>query len=681
MRQSLLSLSRTRKRLIGLLFDTVAISACLWLAFYLRLDITNSLSRYPFVYLIAATVTLPFFVRLGLYRAVLRYMGSDSVITIFKACSYATLCLMLAGFVFGQSHLPRSIPFIYWLLLLPVMSLSRYIIRSWLLGETLADIFPEFFPRRNGQTAHGVPVAIYGAGAAGVQLMSALDKGLEYQPVAFIDDKKDNAGRSIQGRKIYRPKHFQQMVRESGAQEVLLAIPSTTRGRRKEIVQKLEQFGLPIRTVPAMADLASGRMKMQEIQYVDIGDVLGRDEVAPREDLLEKCITGKVVMVTGAGGSIGSELCRQILQQKPLSIVLYEHSEFNLYTIEQDLLKIQKTVLATQAMKIAAVLGSVNNPERLVETMRRFGVETVYHAAAYKHVPQVEHNIDEGLRNNTVGTLYTAQAALVTNVERFVLISTDKAVRPTNVMGASKRMAEIALQAISAAQELTLYHAERFGLREGQKIPVKTCFTMVRFGNVLGSSGSVIPLFREQIRTGGPVTVTHPDINRYFMTIPEAALLVIQAGAMAKGGEVFVLDMGQPVKIVNLARRMIQLSGLTVRDEQNQEGDIEIVFSGLRPGEKLYEELLIGDNVTGTSHPKISMAIEGKLNWDEFVFVLRKIATASKNKEFVEVQNILMSIVQGFKPASEIVDWMNIRNSQEIAAKRLTTRQKQQVPS
>ncbi|WP_245662965.1 polysaccharide biosynthesis protein [Endozoicomonas arenosclerae] len=642
-----------------MLFDTVAIIFCLWLAFYIRLGMTDSFTRYYPAFIVAVAVTLPFLVRMGLYRAVLRYMGSDSIIVIIKACSYSTICLMLAGFVFGQIHLPRSIPFIYWLLLLPTMTISRYVVRSWLLGESISDIFPEFFPNKQNHSRRGIPVAIYGAGAAGVQVMSALDKGIEYQPVAFLDDKKDNAGRAIQGRRIYRPKHFEQMVQETGVQEVLLAIPSATRLRRKEIVQTLEQHGLPIRTVPAMSDLASGRMKMQEIQPVDIGDVLGRDEVEPRHDLLEKCITGKVVLVTGAGGSIGSELCRQIIKQKPLCLVLYEHCEFSLYSVEQDLLKAQSTLNDCKSVQIAAVLGSVNNPERLVETMRRFVVDTVYHAAAYKHVPMVEHNIEEGLRNNTLGTLYTAQAAILTQVERFVLISTDKAVRPTNVMGASKRLAEMALQALSDERSVKFFHAEKFGVESETNIPINTCLTMVRFGNVLGSSGSVIPVFREQIRVGGPVTVTHPDINRYFMTIPEAALLVIQAGAMAGGGEVFVLDMGQPVKIVNLARRMINLSGLTLKDESNPEGDIEILYTGLRPGEKLFEELLIGDNVTGTNHPKISMAMESKEGWVDYRLALESIFEVARNRRFTDLRNQLSSYVNGFSPTSEVVDWMN----------------------
>ncbi|WP_422138278.1 polysaccharide biosynthesis protein [Endozoicomonas sp. ALC020] len=659
MRKTLLSLPRSGKRLVTLLFDSIAIIFCLWMAFYIRLNMVDSFTQYYPAFTIAVVVTLPFLVKMGLYRAVLRYMGSDSLIVIFKACSYAAICLMLAGFLSGQAHLPRSIPFIYWLLLLPTMIISRYLIRSWLLEESIADIFPEFFPRRERHSRRGVPVAIYGAGAAGVQVMSALDRGIEYQPVAFLDDKQDNVGRAIQGRRIYRPLSFEQMVQETGVQEVLLAIPSASRQRRMEIVHTLEQHGLPIRTIPAMADLASGRMKMQEIQPVDIGDVLGRDEVEPRQELLQKCVTGKVVMVTGAGGSIGSELCRQILKKKPLCLVLYEHSEFSLYSVEQDLIKTQNSSNDFKAVQIAAVLGSVNNPERLIETLRRFAVNTVYHAAAYKHVPIVEQNIEEGLRNNTLGTLYTAQAAIVAQVERFVLISTDKAVRPTNVMGASKRLAEMALQGLADESSVNLFHSDRFGFRPETKIPVNTCFTMVRFGNVLGSSGSVIPAFREQIRVGGPVTVTHPDINRYFMTIPEAALLVIQAGAMASGGEVFVLDMGKPVKIANLAKRMINLSGLTLKDESNPEGEIEIVYTGLRPGEKLYEELLIGDNVTGTSHPKISMAMESKELWSNYRLVLETVFEVARSGRFTDLRDLLSSCVNGFNPTSDVVDWMD----------------------
>ncbi|MCL6272050.1 polysaccharide biosynthesis protein [Sansalvadorimonas sp. 2012CJ34-2] len=671
MRQLLLSLPRSRKRLIGVLFDTIAIIVCLELAFYIRIGITDSIIHYFPTYIIAIVTTLPILVRMGLYRAVLRYMGTDSIVTILKACSYAAICLMLFGFMFGQNHLPRSIPFIYWLMLLPVMTISRYLMRSWLLGETLADIFPEFFPRKIGHSSHGVPVAIYGAGAAGVQLMSALDKGLEYQPVAFLDDKRDNAGRAIQGRKIYRPKHFNQMLQESGAQEILLAIPSATRSRRKQIVQTLEQFGLPIRSIPSMADLASGRMKMQEIQNVDIGDVLGREEVAPREGLLELCITGRAVLVTGAGGSIGSELCRQILQQRPSCLVLYDHSEFNLYAIEQDLRRMQETLSECRLTKIPAVLGSVNDPQRLVETMSRFSIGTVYHAAAYKHVPMVEHNIEEGLRNNTLGTLYAAQAAIITNVERFVLISTDKAVRPTNIMGASKRLAEMVLQGLADEKIVKLYHAERFGFKKEESFLVSTCFTMVRFGNVLGSSGSVIPLFREQIRTGGPVTVTHPEINRYFMTIPEAALLVIQAGAMATGGEVFVLDMGKPVKITSLAKRMINLSGLTVKDENNPDGDISITFTGLRPGEKLYEELLIGDNVHFTDHPKISMAVETKEKWLGFCDQLDRILIILNRRDFDELKVVLSKYIHGFSSTSSVVDWMSQDRVAETSSQRV----------
>ncbi len=660
MRFQLLSLSRSRKRIIGVLFDTLSVWGCLWLTFYLRLGISNPFQEYLPAFLVATATSVPFFIRFGLYRAVLRYMGSDSIVTIFKACSLATLCLMLGGFLLGQNHVPRSIPFIYWSLLLIVMTVTRYVMRSWLLGQTIVDIFPEFFNHKTGHAGHGIPVAIFGAGSSGVQLMVALDKGIEYQPVAFLDDDSDKTSRVIQGNKIYAPTQFKQMIQERGAQEILLAIPSATRARRREIVQSLEQYGLPIRTVPAMADLASGRMKMQEIQHVDIGDVLGREEVAADSGLLQKCILGKTVMITGAGGSIGSELSRQILSVKPEKIVLFEHCEFNLYAVEQDLLRIRSTLPECSSVSIIPILGSINNPARLLEAMNRFSVETIYHAAAYKHVPMVEHNIEEGLRNNTLGTLYTAQAAILAGVERFVLISTDKAVRPTNIMGASKRLAEMSLQALADQESLTLYNSELYGPEYGSFVEVhnRTCFSMVRFGNVLGSSGSVIPLFREQIRTGGPVTVTHPEINRYFMTIPEAAQLVIQAGAMASGGEVFVLDMGQPIKIIDLAKRMIVLSGLTVKDEFIPDGDIEIIFSGLRPGEKLYEELLIGDNVAGTDHQKISQAMESKLNWFELTCLFSNITESMSKNDFERVRDLLREEVDGFLPSSGIVDWM-----------------------
>ncbi|ENJ7653886.1 polysaccharide biosynthesis protein, partial [Pseudomonas aeruginosa] len=441
------------------------------------------------------------------------------------------------------------------------------------------------------------------------------------------------------------------MIDETGAQEVLLAIPSATRARRREILESLEPFPLHVRSMPGFMDLASGRVKVDDLQEVDIADLLGRDSVAPRKELLERCIRGQVVMVTGAGGSIGSELCRQIMSCSPSVLILFEHSEYNLYSIHQELeRRIKRESLSVNLLPI---LGSVRNPERLVDVMRTWKVNTVYHAAAYKHVPIVEHNIAEGVLNNVIGTLHAVQAAVQVGVQNFVLISTDKAVRPTNVMGSTKRLAEMVLQALSNESAPVL-----FGDRKDVHHVNKTRFTMVRFGNVLGSSGSVIPLFREQIKRGGPVTVTHPSITRYFMTIPEAAQLVIQAGSMGQGGDVFVLDMGPPVKILELAEKMIHLSGLSVRSERSPHGDIAIEFSGLRPGEKLYEELLIGDNVNPTDHPMIMRANEEHLSWEAFKVVLEQLLAAVEKDDYSRVRQLLRETVSGYAPDGEIVDWI-----------------------
>jgi FlaA1/EpsC-like NDP-sugar epimerase len=472
--------------------------------------------------------------------------------------------------------------------------------------------------------------------------------------VAFIDDDPSISNRVIAGVRVYTAKHIQQMLDETGADEILLAIPSATRARRREILECLEHFPLHVRSVPGFMDLASGRVKVDDVQEVDIADLLGRDAVPPQQALFERCIRAQVVMVTGAGGSIGSELCRQILGTGPTTLLLFEHSEFNLYSIHAELeQRIQRESLP---VRLLPVLGSVRNAEQLFELMQAWRVNTVYHAAAYKHVPMVEHNIAEGVLNNVLGSLYTAQAAIRAGVEHFVLISTDKAVRPTNVMGSTKRLAEMTLQALSA---------EAAPVFLGDKSAVahlnKTRFSMVRFGNVLGSSGSVIPLFHQQIRRGGPVTVTHPNITRYFMTIPEAAQLVIQAGAMGQGGDVFVLDMGQPVKIVVLAEKMVHLSGLSVRSEVNPHGDIAIEFSGLRPGEKLYEELLIGDDVSPTDHPMIMRANEDHLPWSEFKLVLEQLMTAVAQDDYVRVRQLLRETVSGYAPEGEIVDWIHSR--------------------
>ena len=499
---------------------------------------------------------------------------------------------------------------------------------------------------------------IYGAGSAGNQLVAALRMGRAMRPVAFIDDDPGIANRTIAGLRVYTPKHISQMIDETGADEILLAMPSTSRGRRRQILETLEAFPLHVRSIPGFMDLASGRVKVEDVQEVDIADLLGRDAVPPQQALFERCIRNQVVMVTGAGGSIGSELCRQILLNGPATLLLFEHSEFNLYSIHSELeSRIKRESLP---LRLVPILGSIRNASRLADVLCTWKVDTVYHAAAYKHVPMVEHNIAEGVLNNLMGTLNTAQAAIKAGVTNFVLISTDKAVRPTNVMGSTKRLAEMVLQALSRECAPVLF-------ADGEAVHQlnKTRFTMVRFGNVLGSSGSVIPLFHEQIRKGGPVTVTHPNITRYFMTIPEAAQLVIQAGSMGEGGDVFVLDMGESVKIAVLAEKMIHLSGLSVRSDKAPHGDIAIEFTGLRPGEKLYEELLIGDNVSPTEHPMIMRANEEHLPWEQLKVRLGELLDAVEHDDYERVRQLLRETVSGYKPEGEIVDWIHMKRRQE----------------
>ncbi|WP_281648205.1 nucleoside-diphosphate sugar epimerase/dehydratase [Parendozoicomonas sp. Alg238-R29] len=669
MRNKLLHLPRRNKRLLTALFDIAAIWGCLWLALAIRLQAVNIqgvlIANHWQTFALVPLCALPFFIRMGLYRAVLRYMGQHSVGVIVRAAIYATALWLLLDFMLGIDELvPRSVPVMYCLLLIATMCATRYIMRSWLLGQSVQSIFKTVANPFPARLAHkGIPIAIYGAGQAGVQLMGALHRGRDYHPVAFLDDDRNLRGQMMGGVPVYHSEQFTLMMENTRAEEVLLALPSLPRSHRRQLVEKIEPFGLPIRTMPGMADLVSGRMKMQDIRDIDIGDVLGREEVKPDQELLEKDIANQVVLVTGAGGSIGSELCRQILKVGPAALILLEHSEFNLYQLDQEL----QTTIRRLGIKVqlVPVLGSVNDPQRLVDLMSTYGIDTIYHAAAYKHVPIVEHNISQGLRNNVLGTLYTAQAAILCGVKRFVLISTDKAVRPTNVMGASKRLAEMVLQGLSEEKTVSFLHPELFQCAD-QKIPNNTRFTMVRFGNVLGSSGSVIPLFRKQIRQGGPVTVTHQDINRYFMTIPEAAQLVIQAGAMGEGGDVFVLDMGRPVKIVDLAHRMIHLSGLSVKDTANPDGDIDVVFSGLRPGEKLYEELLIGENVAGTDHPRISRAHEEWLAWGELTDIIEKMLDTTHGHRYQLTRELLLRYVNGFKPSDKVVDWLFHSPSKQI---------------
>ncbi|MEK1939859.1 MAG: nucleoside-diphosphate sugar epimerase/dehydratase, partial [Pseudomonas sp.] len=598
MRDRLVNLRRRYKRILQICADVLLVWASLWLAFIVRLGIErpiNPTGDYAWLFLIAPVIAIPIFIRLGMYRAVMRYFGNEALVAIFKAVSLSALVLGLYIYLYRAEVLvPRSLVFNYWWLSLLMIGGLRLFMRQYFLGDWLLAGQHVPFLRHEDSLPK---VAIYGGGAAGNQLVAALRMGKGMRPVAFIDDDEGIANRVVAGLKVYTSDEIALMINETGAQEVLLAIPSATRSRRREILAALEAYPVHVRTVPGFMDLASGRVNVSDLQEVDIADLLGRDAVPPRSDLFERCIRNQVVMVTGAGGSIGSELCRQILSSAPTALVLFEHSEYNLYSIQGELEgRIRHEGLG---IKLIPILGSVRSPERLLDVMRTWSVNTVYHAAAYKHVPIVEHNVAEGVLNNVFGTLQTAQAALQAGVEHFVLISTDKAVRPTNVMGSTKRLAEMVLQALSAEKQPLL-----LGAKAGV-CANRTRFTMVRFGNVLGSSGSVIPLFREQIRRGGPVTVTHPAITRYFMTIPEAAQLVIQAGGMGQGGDVFVLDMGQPVKILDLAEKMIHLSGLSVASARNPQGDITIEFTGLRPGEKLYEELLIGDNVSSTSHPMI----------------------------------------------------------------------------
>ncbi len=650
-RHRLLKLPPGNKRLLQLVADVPLIWLALWLAFYVRLDdasLIQPFGSHAWLFIAAPVVALPLFIRLGMYRAVMRRFGNDALLTIVKAVTFSALLLTLVILLYGQTAalLPRSVLFNYWLLSLLLIGGLRIAMRQYFTGDWY-NLREQSFKSQSCLPK----VAIYGAGLAGNQLAHALGMGRARRPVAFIDDDLQLAGRVIAGLPVYPPSQLDRMLKETGAEEILLAIPSASRARRREILEILDAYPLAVRTMPDIADLASGRVKVEDLKTVDIADLLGRDPVAPKPELLERCIRGQVVMVTGAGGSIGSELCRQILDEEPSALILFDHSEFSLYTIQIELeQRIRDKKLPVQ---LVSTLGSVRYPVRMLEVMQSWKVDTVYHAAAYKHVPMVEHNVSEGVLNNTLGTLYTAQSALRAGVRNFVLISTDKAVRPTNVMGSTKRMAELVLQALARESSVVLYGEPNLPPQ-----PNRTRFIMVRFGNVLGSSGSVIPLFREQIKCGGPITVTHPEMTRYFMTIPEAAQLVIQAGSMGDSGDVFVLDMGEPVRIAHMAERMVHLSGLTVRSETNPDGDIDIEFCGLRPGEKLYEELLIGDNVLPTEHPMIMRANEAHMPWEELQALMVEMVQSIREDDYQHVRDLLCRIVSGYTPDTN-VDWLH----------------------
>jgi FlaA1/EpsC-like NDP-sugar epimerase len=628
----LLGRSRSQKHWLSISIDVVLAWVSLWAAFFVRLgssQIVNPLD-YLWLFLSASLITIVVFSWFGLYKTVLRYLNMENLVSIANAVILSALLLAFVLYIVRSDQLiPRALVFNYALINLVLVFMLRYSGRSFLTNEALSKATSTTHDNKDKK-----PALIYGAGEAGFQLFSLLEQDKEYFPVGFIDDDLQLVGRVIGGRRIYSSSNMQAVIDETHAQDVLLAMPSISSLRRKEIIDDLEPFSLHVKVVPTLNQMAGGVLRVEDIHEVDIVDILGRDVIAPDQHLLSSCITHKVVMVTGAGGSIGSELCYQIVLQEPKVLIMFDHSEYNLYQIEERLKQLVSPV------KLVVVLGSVKDKKTLEYVMAQHSVETVYHAAAYKHVTIVENNIREGFVNNVYGTLNAAQAAIKAGVENFVLISTDKAVRPTSMMGATKRIAEMILQALTEEKSLS-FHRDQSD--EVYLCPNNTRFAVVRFGNVLDSSGSVIPKFREQIAKGGPVTVTHPKVTRYFMTIPEAAQLVIQAGSIGKGGDVFLLDMGESVPILDLAEKMIRLSGLRVKVE-NSDGDIEIEFCGLRPGEKLYEELLIGDSAFKTSHPMIMGAEEEKVTWGEIVNFMDEINQLFKANDFSLIRTKLLSL-------------------------------------
>ncbi|PMO95267.1 nucleoside-diphosphate sugar epimerase [Vibrio breoganii] len=610
----LLSAERKSKRIITISYDTLAITFSLYAAIAVRLGAVFVPLGVDEVasFVLTLVVTLYCFTKLGMYRAVLRYMMVPALGHIFLGVLISSLALALSGF-FIQSFIPRSVPFIYAGIAILTLGGPRILIRT---------LYHHYYRRKKPN------VLIYGAGATGRNLASSLIQGDEYHPVAIIDDDRSKMGNIIYGMRVYHSSEFERLTSLYQPKKLLLAINNISKGKRLRLLDELSHWPIEVQSVPSIEDIAAGKGSATEVKDLDVADLLGRAPVEPDQALMAQNIQNKVVMVTGAGGSIGSELCRQIILQNPKSLILFELNEYNLYKIDQELKATLKRL--NSSCKLVACLGSVQNKNRLTKTMKAHMVDTIYHAAAYKHVPIVEENIIEGIRNNVFGTLACADAAIAMGVSNFTLISTDKAVRPTNIMGASKRLAELVLQALAEKR-------------------TETTFTMVRFGNVLDSSGSVVPLFKEQIRKGGPVTVTHPDIIRYFMLIPEAAQLVIQASTMGRNGQVFVLDMGEPVKILDLAKRMIHLMGMKESlNYASDEGDVEIKFTGLRPGEKLFEELLIGDNVEGTSHEKIMTAMETKLDWAEMHILLNELDECCHDFNIDCIKRILLEAPTGY---------------------------------
>lgn len=625
-----LTLPRVVKRVIAVVLDVAMCVFSVWLSFYLRLGEPVSLTGAALgPTLVSIGLALPIFVTSGFYRAIFRYEGWAAMLTIGRATVIYAVPFALTYTTIGVAGVPRTIGLIQPILLFLLIGGARALTVA-ILGETYRSM-----RSRDGH----LRVLIYGAGAAGRQLAGAIRSSGEMRVVGFVDDDPALWQSTMNGLPIFGPHQLEKVARRRAITDILLAIPSATRARRTEIVKALKHLGLHVRTLPGVIDIVRGRVTVNDLKDLDIEDLLGRAPVPPDLVMLRRHIEGKVVLVTGAGGSIGSELCRQIVRNGPALVLLVDLSEYNLYSIHQELMRLVASD-SGEASVLIPLIASVCDARRMTEIFATWRPETIYHAAAYKHVPLVEHNAVEGIRNNVIGTLTIAKLAREYSAANFVLISTDKAVRPTNIMGTSKRLAEMILQALAAESD-------------------ETCYSMVRFGNVLGSSGSVVPLFRAQIAAGGPITITHREITRYFMTIPEAAELVLQAGAMAEGGDVFVLNMGESVKIVDLARNMIELSGLTVRDEENPTGDIEIRTVGLRPGEKLYEELLIGEDPIGSGHERIFRSLEHFLSWRELGGYLASLNAALDAGDAVTARALLRQIVPEYRPHATVVDWVS----------------------
>ena len=615
MRDRLTNLSRQKKQAIMISADVCFLLFAIWLSFALRLgDVwSDKLESNLWILILIPTVSIPIFIKLGLYRSVLKFMGTKVIVTAFQAITITSLILGFIMMIFREADMPRTVILIFWCVSSILIVIVRFIFKGLLYS------WDNYVNNRK-------PTIIYGAGSAGAQLVESLRKNHEYAPIAFIDDDVSKHGTFINFTKVYAFKELKNIIDKRNAKNILLAIPSLSANGKRDLLKKLSKYPVEVKLLPSLSSLVEGKVSIENIRHVEVQDILGRVPVSPKSKLLKKNIQGKNILITGAGGSIGSELCRQIIHLKPSKIVLFDHSEFNLYSIDFELNSLQ--IIDCELIPILSDVTNLNMVKSVIEENK---IDTIYHAAAYKHVPMVEKNIVEGVYNNAIGTYNVAMCAHECDVENMVLISTDKAVRPTNIMGASKRFSELILQGLNAEK-------------------TKTCFSMVRFGNVLDSAGSVVPLFRKQIKEGGPVTVTHSKVTRYFMSIPEAVQLVIQAGAMAKGGDVFVLDMGEPVRILDLAYRMINLSGLSPITNENPEGDVKVVFTGLRQGEKLYEELLIGHDVIQSEHPQIMQANEAKLSWEDVQKSISIIMKSHKNLNDENIRSLLLEKVEGFKP-------------------------------